>query len=81
MATELLKLKNIHLTFGSTPLLTGAEISVTAGDRICLVGRNGSGKSTLLKIAAGLIDADRGETFRHPGARIAYLAQEADLTG
>ncbi len=81
MSTELLSLKNIHLTFGSTPLLTGAELSVAGGERICLVGRNGSGKSTLLKIAAGLVQPDKGERFAHPGARIVYLAQEADLSG
>ncbi len=81
MATELLSLKNIHLSFGTTALLEGAEISVVGQDRICLVGRNGSGKSTLLKIAAGLIDPDSGERFVHPGARVAYLPQEADLSG
>ena len=81
MAAELLALKNIHLTFGSTPLLEGAELSVGPGDRICLVGRNGSGKSTLLKIAAGRIEPDRGTRFAHPGARIASLAQEADVSG
>ncbi|MEZ5852821.1 MAG: ATP-binding cassette domain-containing protein [Hyphomicrobiaceae bacterium] len=81
MATELLSLKNIHLSFGTTALLEGADISVVGQDRICLVGRNGSGKSTLLKIAAGLIDPDSGERFVHPGARVAYLPQEADLTG
>jgi ATP-binding cassette subfamily F protein uup len=81
MAAELLALKNIHLSFGSTPLLEGAELSVGPGDRICLVGRNGSGKSTLLKIAAGMLEPDRGTRFAHPGARIATLAQEADLSG
>ena len=81
MAAELLALKDIHLTFGSTPLLEGADLSVGPGDRICLVGRNGSGKSTLLKIAAGLIEPDSGMRFAHPGARIATLAQEADLSG
>jgi ATP-binding cassette subfamily F protein uup len=81
MAAELLALKDIHLTFGSTALLEGAELSVAPGDRICLVGRNGSGKSTLLKIAAGLIEPDRGTRFAHPGARIATLAQEVDLSG
>ena len=63
MAPPILALRDIYLTFGGTPLLTGAELSVEAGDRICLVGRNGSGKSTLLKIAAGLIEPDRGECF------------------
>jgi ATP-binding cassette subfamily F protein uup len=81
MAAELLALKDIHLTFGSTPLLEGADLSVGPGDRICLVGRNGSGKSTLLKIAAGLIEPDSGTRFAHPDARIATLAQEADLSG
>ncbi|MFM9939006.1 MAG: ABC-F family ATP-binding cassette domain-containing protein [Hyphomicrobiaceae bacterium] len=81
MTTELLRLENIHLTFGGTPLLTGAGISVTSGDRVCLVGRNGSGKSTLLRIAAGLMDCDSGERFAHPGARIVYLPQEPDMTG
>ena len=81
MAIELVRLSGIHLTFGSTALLTGADLSVRAGDRIGLVGRNGSGKSTLLKIAAGLIPPDQGERFVHPSARIAYLPQEADLSG
>lgn len=79
MAPPLLTLKDIHLTFGGTPLLEGAELSVAPGDRICLVGRNGSGKSTLLKIAAGQVTPDRGARFAHPGARIRYLAQEADF--
>lgn len=81
MAPPLLTLKDIHLTFGGTPLLEGAELTAAPGDRICLVGRNGSGKSTLLKIAAGLATPDRGERFAHPGASIRYLPQEADFNG
>jgi ATP-binding cassette subfamily F protein uup len=81
MAPPLLTLKDIDLTFGGTPLLEGAELTVAPGDRICLVGRNGSGKSTLLRIAAGLVASDRGERFAHPGASIRYLAQEADFAG
>ena len=81
MSIELLRLDGIFLSFGGTPLLTGASLSVAAGDRICLVGRNGSGKSTLLRIAAGMIDADRGERFLHPATRLAYLPQEAVFTG
>ncbi len=77
----ILVLRDIHLTFGRTSLLEGAEFSVLPGDRLCLVGRNGSGKSTLLKIAAGLVEADKGERFVQPGATFRYLAQEPDLTG
>ena len=57
------------------------DLVVERGDRICLVGRNGSGKSTLLKIAAGEIEADRGERFLQPDATVRYLPQEPDLSG
>ena len=77
----LLLLQDISLTFGATPLLSGAALAVAAGDRICLVGRNGSGKSTLLRIAAGLVQPDAGERFLQPGATIQYLSQEPDLSG
>src|SRR3954452_17011178 len=81
MAPPLLQLKDIALTFGGTPLLTGAELSVAAGERGSLVGRNGSGKSTLLKVAAGLTEPDRGSVFVQPGALVRYLPQEPDLAG
>ncbi|MDH7803034.1 MULTISPECIES: ABC-F family ATP-binding cassette domain-containing protein [unclassified Rhizobium] len=79
MAPPILKLDDIKLTFGVTPLLDGANLQVEPGDRICLVGRNGSGKSTLMKIAAGLVEAQSGEVFRHPSATIRYLEQAPDF--
>ena len=81
MAPPLLQLKDIALTFGGTPLLTGAELSVSTGERVSLVGRNGSGKSTLLKIAAQLVEPDRGSVFVQPGALVRYLPQEPDFSG
>jgi ATP-binding cassette subfamily F protein uup len=81
MAPPLLLLKDVRLTFGGRPLLDGAEISVSAGERLGLVGRNGSGKSTLLKIAAGVVEADDGTRFLQPGATVRYLAQEPDFAG
>ncbi|MGZ3309698.1 MAG: ABC-F family ATP-binding cassette domain-containing protein [Xanthobacteraceae bacterium] len=81
MAPPLIQLRDIALTFGGTPLLAGAELTVSAGERVCLVGRNGSGKSTLLRIAAGLIEPDRGTRFLQPGATLRYLPQEPDLAG
>jgi ABC transport system ATP-binding/permease protein len=80
MAPPLLTLRDIHLTFGGTPLLTGTELSVSEGERLCLVGRNGSGKSTLLKIAADLVETDSGERFFQPGRTVRYLPQDPDLS-
>lgn len=81
MAPPILTLQNIQLTFGGTPLLTGADLTISQGDKLCLVGRNGSGKSTLLKIAAGEVEADAGARFVQPGTTIRYLRQEPDFTG
>ncbi len=81
MAPPILKLDDIFLSFGGTPLLAGAGLQIEPGDRVCLVGRNGSGKSTLMKIAAGLVEAQSGEIFRHPGATIRYLHQAPDFEG
>ena len=77
----LLHLRDVALTFGGQPLLEAAEIAVSAGERVCLVGRNGSGKSTLLKIAAGIVEPDQAERFVQPGSTIRYLPQEPDFTG
>jgi ATP-binding cassette subfamily F protein uup len=81
MAPPLIQLRDIRLTFGGTPLLSGVELSVSPGERVCLIGRNGSGKSTLLKIAAGLVEPDSGSRFVQPGATIRYLPQEPDFAG
>ena len=81
MAPPLLNLAGIKLTFGGTPLLDGADLAASSGDKIALVGRNGSGKSTLLKIAAGLIEPQDGEVFRQPTATVRYLPQMPDMDG
>ena len=77
----LLQLRDIVVTLGGAPLLDGAELSISAGDRIAVVGRNGSGKSTLFRVAAGEIAPDRGTRFVQPSARLAYLPQEPDMSG
>ncbi|SFM27829.1 ATP-binding cassette domain-containing protein [Methylobacterium pseudosasicola] len=80
-APPLLTLQDVALTFGGTPLINRADLTISPGERTCLVGRNGSGKSTLMKIAAGLVEPDKGRLFVQPGTTIRYLAQEPDFSG
>lgn len=77
----LLALRDVWLTFGGTPIFTGITLSVSAGEKVCLVGRNGSGKSTLLKILAGEVPTDGGERFVQPGLRLAYMPQDPPAEG
>jgi ABC-2 type transport system ATP-binding protein len=46
---------------GRIPVLDRVELDIDVGDRVRIAGRNGVGKTTLMRIAAGLIDPDRGQ--------------------
>lgn len=58
-----LVLKNLHKTFGKTPVLRGVDLSVESGELICFIGASGSGKSTLLRCINLLEPLDDGEIF------------------
>ena len=54
---------------GDLKVLSGASLSVEAGEKIGLVGRNGAGKTTLLEILAGREAQDSGTIERVGGLR------------
>ncbi|MER7512476.1 ribosomal protection-like ABC-F family protein [Streptomyces lavendulae] len=60
-------------------VLDSVTCSVTAGDRLGIVGENGSGKSTLLRILAGAERPDSGKVFIRSRGRVGHLAQEEEL--
>ncbi|KAG9541096.1 hypothetical protein KCV01_g25758, partial [Aureobasidium melanogenum] len=76
-------LLNVDYSVGGPLLLEQVDLSLDAGERVCVVGRNGAGKSTLLKLIAGELHPDDGEVRLQGGTRIARLTQEVpqDTTG
>ena len=72
----LINLKNIHLAFGVAPILDGVDLSIEAGERVCLIGRNGEGKSTLFKLIDGRIVPDSGEVIINSSVKVAMLEQD-----
>jgi ABC-type nitrate/sulfonate/bicarbonate transport system ATPase subunit len=59
----MLNLRGIGRHFGDPPrwVLSGIDLSIEAGEFVCLLGPSGSGKTTLLRIIGGLDRPDRGE--------------------
>ncbi len=52
---------DLHLAFGETRALAGADVAVRAGEAVALMGPSGSGKSTLLHCLSGVLVPDSGQ--------------------
>ncbi len=65
---------DIHLSFGETPALRGANFSVWQGEIVAIMGPSGSGKSTLLYCLAGILIPDRGAVL-FKGCRLDGLSE------
>jgi len=59
------------------PTLFDISVQVSLSSRVACVGENGAGKSTMIKLLVGEIEPQTGEVWKHPNARIAYVAQHA----
>ena len=61
----------------AVPVLRGADLVVSAGEVVGLVGENGSGKSTMMKVLVGDLAADGGQVVI--SGRMGYCPQEPVL--
>jgi branched-chain amino acid transport system ATP-binding protein len=51
----MLKIQNLHVSYGAIKALHGISLEVNAGEVVALIGSNGAGKSTLLNTVSGLL--------------------------
>jgi ATP-binding cassette subfamily F protein 3 len=72
---HLLKLDHARLGYGDVTVLQDINISISAGDRLGLLGVNGAGKSTLVKALAEGSTLLGGERMAGRDTRIGYFAQ------
>ena len=77
MAAEgcILEARDAVLSFGETPALRSASVSVARGEILAVMGPSGSGKSTLLHCLAGILVPDSGE-IRFAGGRLDTLPEQ-----
>jgi branched-chain amino acid transport system ATP-binding protein len=63
------ELKGLRKSFGKTEVVRGADLAVSAGERVAIIGPNGAGKSTLFNLVSGRSAPTSGEVWLH-GRRI-----------
>ncbi|KAI9357701.1 elongation factor EF-3 [Zopfochytrium polystomum] len=75
----LMKMSHCDFTYpgNTTPTLFDISIQVSMASRVGCVGENGAGKSTMIKVLTGEVVPQTGDVWRHPNARVAYVAQHA----
>ena len=78
-SNELIVCRDLSLGYEGQSVLSGLNLTVQAGDYLCIVGDNGSGKSTLLRGLLGLISPLSGTIERAAELRkgnLGYLPQQ-----
>ncbi len=78
MVRELIRLEDVHRSFGPVKVLEGVNLRIDEGDNIGVVGHNGAGKTTLLRTISNQ-DQDIGDITFAPGLRLAFLTQVRDI--
>lgn len=79
--SPLLELTDVHYDYGQDiPALSGVSLTVSASERVTILGANGCGKTTLLKLLAGLIFPQQG-SYRAFGREITDALLSRDSFG
>merc|ERR1711937_894180 len=75
----LMKMNKCTFTYpgNEKPTLFDITVQASLSSRVACVGENGAGKSTMIKLLVGEIEPQEGDVWKHPNARIAYVAQHA----
>jgi putative ABC transport system ATP-binding protein len=72
---NIVEARNLVLSFGETPALRGASLTVRQGEIVAVMGPSGSGKSTLLHCLAGILVPEQGQVW-FGGQRLDALSDE-----
>ncbi|MET7747521.1 ATP-binding cassette domain-containing protein [Micromonospora sp. NPDC005367] len=86
VSDPLLEFSAVHFAYQpQRPVLTGADLRVTAGQRLAVVGPNGGGKTTLFRLAAGSLTPGAGHVaiagirVRHDRTGLRAVRQQVQL--
>ena len=72
------EVKEVGKAFGEKRVFSGAEFTITKGDKIALVGRNGEGKTTFARMLIGQLEPTEGSIRIGANVSVGYYAQNQD---
>jgi urea transport system ATP-binding protein len=90
-STDVLEVRDLNVYYGESHILRNVDLTVGAGQMVCLIGRNGVGKTTLLKTVVGLLQQRSGTVelggeevsalppYRRARAGIGYVPQGREI--
>lgn len=75
----ILKMQEVTFTYPTKdkPTIFDINLTVSQVSRVAVIGANGAGKSTAIKVLVGEQVAQKGQVWKAPGMRMAYVAQHA----
>ncbi|HEY3291303.1 MAG TPA: ABC-F family ATP-binding cassette domain-containing protein [Anaerolineae bacterium] len=76
-----IRLKGVTKRYENTVVLRKVFFTLSAGERVGLIGKNGAGKTTLLKLILNLEEPTDGTVEVDAGLRIGYFSQFSELNG
>lgn len=91
--TPVLEIKDLNAWYGESHVLHGIDLSVNAGEVVCLLGRNGAGRTSTLRAILGLTGSAKGSikingqdvigkpTHEIAGMGIGYCPEERGIFG
>jgi iron(III) transport system ATP-binding protein len=56
-------IRGVNLSYGSTHILKGIDLSIRPGEFFAFLGPSGCGKTTLLRLIAGFAQAQAGQVL------------------
>lgn len=73
---HIMRVQNVSFSYDpKKPLIHNFNLTVNAGERICIVGKNGRGKTTLLKLLSGVLRPQNGVINYHPAVKKGVFEQ------
>jgi ATP-binding cassette subfamily F protein 3 len=72
----LIKLDQVHKSYGSHEVLKGVSFQLNPGEHVGLVGRNGAGKTTVFRIVSGIEEPDAGQVALARSLKVEMLVQQ-----